>query len=76
MSMVEVRVLNMPKVPAIDREVARRIWNWMLRNAERYDNATNLAEAAAHEADGDHDDWLDDDTHWIWDLAAEIIPAD
>ena len=29
--------------------------------------ATTLAEQAA--SDMDHDEWLDEETHWIWDLA-------
>ena len=31
--------------------------------------ATSLAEAAAITLG--HDEWLDDETHWIWDLAVE-----
>ena len=50
--------------------------NWMKRNVECFlddcneVNCTGLAETAAHEADCDH--WLDDETHWIWDLAVEV----
>lgn len=76
MATVEVRILKMPDVPATDRILAKRLWNWMIRNSDQYDNATSLAEAAAHGADGDRDAWLDDSDHWIWDLAAEIIPAE
>lgn len=32
---------------------------------------TELAEAAAH--DFDHDDWLDDETHPVWDWAIEAF---
>ena len=32
--------------------------------------ATTLAESAANTLG--HDEWLDDETHWIWDLAIEI----
>jgi hypothetical protein len=32
--------------------------------------ATTLAESAANTLG--HDEWLDDETHWIWDLALEI----
>lgn len=32
-------------------------------------NYTRLAEEAAHYFD--HDEWLDDETHWIWDLALQ-----
>lgn len=30
-------------------------------------NYTRLAEEAAHYFD--YDEWLDDETHWVWDLA-------
>ena len=33
-------------------------------------NYTQLAEHAAHTLD--HDEWLDDDLHWIWEVAADI----
>jgi len=32
-------------------------------------NLTKLAEAGAHFAD--RDEWLDDETHWIWEVALE-----
>lgn len=32
-------------------------------------NATQLAENVAHEMD--HDEWLDDETHWIWDVVMD-----
>ncbi len=32
-------------------------------------NATQIAENIAHEMD--HDEWLDDHTHWIWDVAMD-----
>ncbi|MFA4971256.1 MAG: hypothetical protein WC683_01500 [bacterium] len=32
-------------------------------------NATQIAENVAH--DLGHDEWLDDDTHWIWDVAMD-----
>jgi hypothetical protein len=34
-----------------------------------YATATHLAEEAAINLD--HDEWLDIETHWIWDLALE-----
>ena len=33
-------------------------------------NATTLAEIAAQELG--HDEWLDDETHWIWDVAMDV----
>jgi len=33
-------------------------------------NFTSLAEAAAHQFN--HDEWLDDETHWVWDLAVDV----
>lgn len=33
-------------------------------------NCTKLAEDTAHALD--HDEWLDDDTHDVWDCAVEI----
>lgn len=42
---------------------------------ELYDDpnatATELAEVAAWEMD--HDEWLDDPDHWIWDIALEVV---
>ncbi len=47
---------------------------WMTRNVQRDPvtgevNFTELAENTAHALD--HDEWLDEETHWIWDLAVE-----
>ena len=35
--------------------------------------ATTLAEAVAHTLS--HDEWLDSETHWIWDVACDIVIA-
>ncbi len=35
-------------------------------------NATNLAENTAYTMG--HDEWLDDDTHVIWEIATEFFP--
>jgi len=55
---------------------------WMLRHVQSSEgghlidrrsgeiNATLLAENAAHAFD--HDEWLDDETHYVWELALEI----
>lgn len=46
------------------------IRGWMRANAQDYESATQLAEAA--EADLDlPEHWLNDPNHWIWDLAAD-----
>lgn len=37
--------------------------------AELPETATHLAEAAAIEIG--HDYWLDDETHWIWEMALQ-----
>jgi hypothetical protein len=51
---------------------------WMLRNGFEVAldkrtleiNTTLLAESAAHEFDRHM--WLDDETHWIWELAFQV----
>lgn len=56
-----------------------KVRNWMRSHAHEYEdkrtgevNATELAEAAADEfGHKDVGDWLDDETHWVWDLAAD-----
>ena len=47
----------------------------MQANASDYETATELAEAAAanFKLAGDP---LDDETHWIWDLALDALPGD
>ena len=42
-----------------------------LRDLDENDeaNATQIAENVAHEMD--HDEWLDDETHWIWVVAMD-----
>ncbi len=37
-------------------------------------NTTQLAEDAASEFD-ESDTWLDDETHWVWDLAVDVAEA-
>ena len=37
-------------------------------------NPTVLAENAAHALE--HDEWLDDETHWIWELSLSKVSAD
>lgn len=58
-----------PPPPSARRAVVRR---WLRRNANAYENSTLLAEAANAEfllpGGG-----LDDETHWIWDDAADAM---
>ena len=51
-----------------------QVRNYMAVECHSVDNATNLAENAAWHFN--RSEWLDDDTHWVWDLAAEFISAD
>lgn len=37
-------------------------------------NSTNLAELAADHFN--HDEWLDDETHWLWELIYELCHED
>lgn len=55
----------------------KAVRSWMIRNyRDCIDNTCNevnmtqLAENAAHHFD--HDEWLDIETHWVWDLAFRI----
>ena len=50
------------------------VLRWMRLYADEHDNATSLAEAAAHAVD--HDEWLDDEQHWVWELAIRVIPGE
>ena len=43
------------------------------RLAPEHTSGTGLAERLAH--DFSHDEWLDDETHWIWEVAAEALDA-
>ena len=50
----------------------KNVRKWMRSNAEEYGTSTELAEAAAEEFDANHIGGpLDDDTHWIWELALD-----
>lgn len=64
-------------VPRDERALAQKMLGYMQREAASHDNATSLAEDAAHNAvDTDHDAWLDDESHWLWELALLVIPGD
>lgn len=50
----------------------REVKAWMLRNADDCDEGcTRLVEAAAAGLDLP-EQWLDDETHWLWDVAFEV----
>jgi predicted nucleic acid-binding Zn-ribbon protein len=44
---------------------------WMEDHEDGAETATHLAERAAYAFDRDR--WLDDETHWVWDIAAEVF---
>ena len=52
-----------------ERQLRRKARRLMANRASEYDNCTFLAEAIAHELD--HDEWLDEETHWIWGFAVD-----
>ena len=58
-----------------EAKLKARVRAWMYNDAE-YDphlcgvNCTQLAENAAHMFS--HDEWLDDEQHWVWELAADV----
>ena len=49
----------------------QQVKNFMANEANSYETATELAEAAAYEAD--RPDWISDETHWIWEVALDYI---
>lgn len=51
---------------------AERAWLGYDRNTG-LTSATTIAETVAH--DLKHDEWLDDETHPVWDIAAEVAAA-
>ena len=53
----------------------RSVRNWMRRNSLGYECATELAEAAACAFDFHGGDPCSNETHWIWDLAADCFDA-
>jgi crotonobetainyl-CoA:carnitine CoA-transferase CaiB-like acyl-CoA transferase len=60
-----------PSPTRADRSAMRR---WMRLHADEHEGATALAEAASAAFDLP-EDWLDDPTHWVWDMAAEETEA-
>jgi hypothetical protein len=58
---------------ARDKRAASRAMDGNLVNDPDI-NPTVLAENAAHALE--HDEWLDDETHWIWELSLSKVSAD
>ena len=57
------------------KSLRQRVKHWMWIRIQQDDDigmtCTELAEEAAIYFD--HDKWLDDETHWIWELAFEVV---
>ena len=68
----------MPKKRTSTMQRLVRDWMWNEVRIRELDagevNMTQLAEDAAHAFD--HDEWLDDPDHWIWDAAANALNED
>lgn len=66
------RVIRPAYVPPVANATRAQVRAWMRSNAEDYECATALAEAAnaAFSLPGDG---LDDETHWVWDEALNAI---
>lgn len=70
-----VRAPRSPIVkPPSDGARRRDVRAWMRKNAHEYETATAIAEAAnaVFRLPGEG---LDDETHWVWDEAAEAVDA-
>ena len=52
-----------------------KVRQWMRANSCECETATELAEGAAAAFDFDGSDPLEDETHWIWDLAFNVFSA-
>ena len=67
-----VRGPRKPVTPPPQSARRRDVRAWMRHNADHYETATELAEAAnaIFRLPGDG---LDDETHWVWDEAVEAI---
>lgn len=49
------------------------VWMSQMLTDNPHLTATALAEGVATALD--HDSWLDDESHWIWDLAVDMVTA-
>ena len=59
-------------VPPLRNHSKAYVRQWMVVNADDYDNGTQIAEAA-NIALNLPDAWMDDETHWIWEMALEAM---
>ena len=69
-----VRAPRKPVIPPPPNARRRDVRAWMRHNAEHYETATELAEAA-NAVFRLPDGGLDDETHWVWDESLEAIDA-
>ena len=54
-----------------------RVRRWMQLHCNEYESATQLAENCAYyfDPENSYESWLDDETHWIWDIAIDVKPT-
>lgn len=58
----------------IDRPLERKIRNWLAFNCDGCENPTQLAEECAIAFD--HDEWLDEETHPLWEWVLDYFQED
>ena len=63
------RPVAIPPKPSASR---RQVKSWMRQNAQDFDTATQLAEAANAALDLTSDA-MDDETHWVWEEALSAL---
>lgn len=61
-----------PVIPPKPNASRRQVRSWMRNNADGYDCATQLAEAANAALDLPPDA-MNDETHWVWDEAVDAL---
>lgn len=63
-----------------ENDQQRKAFKWMQiehadNHSQYHGDITQFVENCAHDFDDeDHDDWLDDPDHWIWDMALYFFP--
>lgn len=72
-----VEIKLKPRLPAPEQQHRNpskaTVRRWMRLNASGYETATELAEGCNAALDLPHE-WLDDDGHWVWEIAAQEVP--